>query len=169
MHSDSATRRETLGSWKPSMRQARRCRWARVVLPTAFDYHASRQIRLGSPLEEFGERLLALRAAARLRMTGGGYRGLSPSALLRSLLAIGGRELDFKLMDLIPLGISSPTLRYRQKFLQATAGRRRLWCIHGDIIPSLERCSPARQKAAGRYDVGCPPSSFAVGLCIVSL
>ena len=120
-----------------------------MLTATAFDDHASRQILLGSPLGEFLERLLTLRAAAGLRMTGGGYRGVSPSALLRSLLAIGGRELDFKLMDLIPLGISSPTLRYRQKLLQATAGRHRLWCRHDDIISSFDRCSPAGREAAG--------------------
>ena len=120
-----------------------------MLTATAFDDRASRQILLGSPLVEFLERLLNLRAAG-LRMTGGGYRGVSPSALLRSLLAIGGRELDFKLMDLIPLGISSLTLRYRQKLLQATVGGNRWWCIHGEIIPSFNRCSPARREAAGR-------------------
>jgi len=96
--------------------------------------HASWQILLGSPLVEFLERLSALRAAAGLRMSGGGYTAVSPSALLRSRLAIGRRELDFKLMDFIPLGISSLTLWYRQKFLQASAWGRRLWCIHGRII-----------------------------------
>jgi len=98
----------------------------------------------------FLERLLVLRAATGSRLTGGACRGVSPSALLRSLLTIGGRELDFKLMDRIPLGISSLTLRYRQKFLQATAGRRRLWCMHGDIISSFGRCSPAGREAARR-------------------
>ena len=121
-----------------------------MLTATAFDDHASRQILLWSPLGEFLERLLTLRAAAGLRTTGGGYRGVSPSALLRSLLTIGGRELDFKLMDLIPLGISSLTLRYRQKLLQATVGGNRWWCIHGEIIPSFNRCSPAKREAAGR-------------------
>ena len=121
-----------------------------MLTATAFDDRASRQILLGSPLGKFLERLLTLRAAAGLRMTGGGYRGVSPSALLRSLLAIGGRELDFKLMDLIPLGISSPTLRYRQKLLQATAGRHWLWWMHGDIISSFGRCSRAGREVAGR-------------------
>ena len=83
----------------------------------------------------FRERLLAPRAAAGLRMTGGGCSGVSRSALLQRLLSIGGRELNFKLMDLIPLGVSSLALRYRQKLLQATVGGNRLWCIHGDIIP----------------------------------
>jgi len=101
--------------------------------------HASRRILLGSSLVEFLERLSTLRAAAGLRMNGGGYSGVSPSALLRSRLAIGGRELDFKLMDLIPLGISSLTLRYRQKLLQASAGGHRLWCMHGRIIPLLDK------------------------------
>src|SRR5450759_5005232 len=121
-----------------------------MLTATAFDDHASRQILFGSPLVDFLERPLGRGAAAGLRMTGGGYRGISPSALLQSLLAIGGRELNFKLMDLIPLGVSSPTLRYRQKFLQATAGRHRLWCMHGDIISSFGRCSPAGREAAGR-------------------
>ena len=120
-----------------------------MLTATAFDDHASRQILLGSPLVDFLERPLALRAAAGFRTAGGGYRDISPSALLRSLLAIGGRELDFKLMDLIPLGISSSTLRYRQKLLQASAGRHRLWCMHGDIISSFGRCSPAGREAAG--------------------
>jgi hypothetical protein len=83
-------------------------------------------------------------------MTGGGCKGVLPSALLQSLLSIGGRKLDFKLMDLIPLGISSLALRYRQKLLQATVGGNRLWCIHGNIIPSFDRGSPARREAAGR-------------------
>jgi hypothetical protein len=50
-------------------------------------------------------------------MNGGGYSGVSPSALLQRLLPIGGGELNFKLMDLIPLGISALALRYRQKLL----------------------------------------------------
>src|ERR1700693_1978301 len=105
-----------------------------MLTATAFDDHASRQILFGSPLGEFLERLLTLRAAAGPRLTGGGYRGVSPSALLRSLLAIGGRELDFKLMDLIPLSISALTLRYRQKLLQASAGGHRLWRMHSGHI-----------------------------------
>ena len=121
-----------------------------MLTATAFDNHASRQILLGSPLVEFLQRLLTLRAAAGLGTTGGGYRGVSRKALLRRLLAIGGRELDFKLMDLIPLGIRSLTLRYRQKFLQATAGRHRLWCMHGDIISSFGRCSRAGREVAVR-------------------
>jgi len=67
------------------------------------------------------ERLFAVRAAAGLRMTGGGCRVIPPSALVERLLLIGGRELNFKLMDLIPLSISSPILRYRQKLVQASA------------------------------------------------
>ena len=83
-------------------------------------------------------------------MTGGSCKGVSLSALVQRLLSIGGRELNFQLMDLIPLGISSPALRYRQKFLQATVGGNRLWCIHGNIIPSFDRGSPAWREAAGR-------------------
>ena len=112
----------------------------------AFDYNASRPSRLGSSLVAFRKRLLSLRAAAWLRMTDGGCNAVSLSALLQRLLSIGGRELDFKLMDLIPLGVSPPALRYGQKLLQATVGGTRLWCIHGDIIPSFARGSPARHK-----------------------
>lgn len=94
-----------------------------MLTATAFDDHASRQVLLGSPLVvDLLERLLALRAAMGFRMTGGGCRGVSPSALLRRLLSIGRGELNFKLMDFIPLGIRSPALRYRQKLLQAAAG-----------------------------------------------
>ena len=113
---------------------------------TAFDDHASRRILLGSPLGELLERRLTLRAPAGLRMTSGRYGAVSPSALRRNLLAIGGRELDFKLMDLIPLGISSLTLRYRQKLLQASAGGHRLWCVHGGIIPPFDKCSTASKR-----------------------
>jgi hypothetical protein len=101
--------------------------------------HASRQIRLGSPLVDFRERLLSVRGAAGLRLTGGSCKGVSPSALLQSLLSIGGREPNFKLMDLIPLGVSSLALRYCQKFLQATVGGNRFWCIHDEIIPFFDR------------------------------
>jgi hypothetical protein len=101
----------------------------------------------------FLKRLLALRAAAGPGLTGGGCRGVSPSALLLRLLPIGGGELDFKRMDLIPLGVSALALRYRQKLLQAIVGRHRLWCIHGDIIPSFGMGVPAGREAVGR-----PPS-----------
>jgi hypothetical protein len=117
---------------------------------TAIDGHASRRILLGSPLVEFLERRLTLRTPAGLRMTSGRYGGVSPSALRRNLLAIGGRELDFKLMDLIPLDISALILRYRQKRFQTTAGGHRLSCIHGDIIPSFGRRSPAGRETVGR-------------------
>jgi hypothetical protein len=50
-------------------------------------------------------------------VTGGIGRGVSPSVLLQMLCPIGGGELNFKLMDLIPLGVSALALRYRQKLL----------------------------------------------------
>ena len=113
-------------------------------IPLHSRYHASPQILPGPPpIGDFLEPLLALRAMG-LRMTGGGCRSVSPSALIQRLLSIGRRELNFKRMNLIPLGVSSLGLPYRQKLLQATLGGNRLWCSHGDIIPSLERCSPAR-------------------------
>lgn len=109
-------------------------------------YDASAQI-LPRPLlvVDFLEGLLALRAAVGITMTGGGCRGVSPSALVQRLLSIGGRELNFKLMDLVPLGVSSPTLRYHKKLLQPSAGGHRFWCVHGGIIPSFASAvSPAR-------------------------
>jgi hypothetical protein len=98
-------------------------------------YHASPQILPGSLLVAFLEWLLALRAAMGLSMTGGGCRGTSPNALVLGLLLVGGREADFKLMDLVPLGVSSPALRYGQELLQASAWGHRLGCVHGAHYP----------------------------------
>jgi len=90
-----------------------------MLTATGFADHASRHILLGAPLGlNLLEPLPALRAAARPRMTGAGCRGISPSALLRRLLSIGRGQLDLKLMDLVPLGIRSLALRYRQERLQ---------------------------------------------------
>ena len=94
-----------------------------MLTAAGFDDHASRQILLGPPLVvDFLERLLTLRAGAGPRMTGGDCRGVSPSALLQRLFSIGRGELNLKLMDLLPLGVRSPALRYGQKLLQAAAG-----------------------------------------------
>src|SRR5882672_2848679 len=61
---------------------------------------------------------LAVRVAAGPGMTRG--VGAVPAvALLRSLLSIAGRELDFKLIELVPLGFGSLPLRYREQLLQA--------------------------------------------------
>ena len=54
-------------------------------------------------------------------MGGGRYRVVASGALLQRLFAIGCRELNFKLMDLIPLRIRTLALRYREKLLQAAA------------------------------------------------
>src|SRR4029450_10798091 len=98
---------------------------------------------------DFLERLFALRAAMGPRMPGGSCRSVSPSALVQRLLSIGGRELNFKLMNLIPLGVSSPALRYSEKPLQASAGGHRLWFGHGGIIPSFDSAvPPARGELA---------------------
>ena len=115
-------------------------------IPLHSRYHASPQI-LPRPLlvVDFLEGLLARRAAVGSMMTGRGCRGVSPSALVQRLFSIGGRELNFKLMDLVPLGVSSPTLRYRKKLVQPSAGGHRFWCVHGGIIPSFASAvSPAR-------------------------
>ena len=94
-----------------------------------------------------------MRAAVGSMMAGGGCRGVSPSALVQRLRSIGGRKRNFKLMDLVPLGVGSPTLRYRQKLLQASAGGSRLGCVHGGIIPSFDKCSPASAcQTSGGHD-----------------
>jgi hypothetical protein len=61
-------------------------------------------------------------------------RGDPPAALLRSVLPIARSELDFKLVDLVPLGFGSLPLRYGEKLLQALSGRNRLRRIDGGII-----------------------------------
>lgn len=110
------------------------------------DDPASRRFLLGSPLVGLLERLLVLRAATRPGLTGGSCRGVPPSALVGGVLPICGGELNFKLMDLVPLGVSAFTLRYRQKLLQASAGRHLWWRIHSDIIPSFGRCVPRARR-----------------------
>ena len=52
------------------------------------------------------------------------------NALLRRYFSVGGRERNFKLVDLIPLSIGSLSFRNRQKRLQALAWGNRLWFIH---------------------------------------
>jgi hypothetical protein len=49
-------------------------------------------------------------------------------------------------MNLIPLGVGSAALRYREKFLQTSAGGHRLWGIHGGIIPPFDECSSAGMR-----------------------
>ena len=64
--------------------------------------------------------------------------GVPPSAVLRCLLSIARSELDFKLIELIPLGFGSLPLRYREQFLQAlTRGNGLLRGIHGGIIADV--------------------------------
>ena len=93
-----------------------------ILTATGFE-QPSPQILFGAPLMvDLLERLLSLRIALRLTMGGGRYRVVASGALLQRLFAIGCRELNFKLMDLIPLRIRTLALRYREKLLQAAAG-----------------------------------------------
>jgi len=108
----------------------------------------------------FLERLLALRAAMGLGMTGRWCRGITPNALVRWLLSIGGREVNFKLIDLIPLGVSAPALRYGQKLLQASAWGHRLRCVHGAIIPSFSRGLICNAERATLTCVGRAPGAL---------
>jgi hypothetical protein len=65
-------------------------------------------------------------------------RGVPPGAMLRRLLPIARSELDFKLIELVPLGFGSLPLRYREQFLQAlTGGNGLLRGIHGGIIADV--------------------------------
>jgi hypothetical protein len=80
---------------KSSIRQARRCRWARVVSPDALHSTttASRPTRLGSSLVDFRERLLSLRAAAGLRTMYGGCKAASASAFCPKIRTTGGGRM----------------------------------------------------------------------------
>jgi hypothetical protein len=93
-------------------------------------------------------------------MTGRGCRNISPNALVQRVLSIGGREVDFKVMDLIPLGVSSPAFRYRQKLLQASAWGFRLWCVHGCIISSFDKRSPANTERTGGGHARQSPNTY---------
>src|SRR3989442_914905 len=81
--------------------------------------------------------LLAVRVAAGPGVPRG--RGsVPPGALLRCVLSIARSELDFKLIELVPLGFGSLPLRDREQFLQAlTGGNGLLRGIHGGIIPDV--------------------------------
>src|ERR1700746_2172466 len=124
-------------------------------MPGAPRSHGSALVLPGPPLVvDFLERPLALRAAVGSRMAGGGSRDVSPGALVLRLRSIGGRELNFKLMDLVPLGVGSPTLRYRQKLLQASPGGHRLWCVHGGIIPLFRKiCGSRRDDVRAQFSL----------------
>src|SRR5438309_2300797 len=66
-------------------------------------------------------------------------RGVPPAALLRTVLSIARSELDFKLIELVPLSVGALPLRYGEQLLQALAGGNRLGPVHGRIIPSLRK------------------------------
>jgi hypothetical protein len=72
----------------------------------------------------------------------GGYRSAPLSAPLRGVFSIPRSQFDFKVINLVPLGIGSLAIRYLKKLLQALTGRNRLRWIHGCIISSLDKSSP---------------------------
>jgi hypothetical protein len=78
-------------------------------------------------------------------------RGVPTGALLRSVLSIARGELDFKLIDLVPLGLGSLPLGYREQLLQALAGGNGLLRrVHGGIIadvPELRVVAAAKSMA----------------------
>jgi hypothetical protein len=90
--------------------------------------------------------ILAVLAAAGPGIAGGG-RGVPPGAVLRILLAITRSELDFKLVELVPLSVGTLPLRYREQLLKALPGGNRLGPVHGGIIPSLPKNAPRSDPA----------------------
>src|SRR5437867_6244530 len=103
--------------------------------------------------------LLAVRVAAGPGMTRG-IGDVPAGALLRCLLSIARSELDFKLIELVPLGFGSLPLRYREQLLQAlTGGNGLLRGIHGGIIPDVPEPRVARAsggRSRGRRPRGTP-------------
>ena len=82
--------------------------------------------------------ILAVWAAAGPGIAGV-VRGVPPGTLLRIVRSIARSELDFKLVELVPLSVSTLPLRYREQLLKALAGGNRLGPVHGGIIPSLRK------------------------------
>jgi hypothetical protein len=68
---------------------------------------------------------------------------------LRRTLAIAGGELDFELIELVPLLVGPLTVGDREQFLQAAARRRRLGRIHPRIIPLLATVANGRRFVGG--------------------
>ena len=96
----------------------------------------------GGLLVEFTGRPFSLLASTRPVAPGliVGGRGVAPGARVRSVLPIGGSQLDFELIHFIPLRVSSLALRYCEELLQATAGGNRFWCVvHGGILAFFQR------------------------------
>ncbi|TMH39568.1 MAG: hypothetical protein E6H56_11680 [Betaproteobacteria bacterium] len=72
-------------------------------------------------------------------------RGVPP-ALLRSVLSISRSELDFKLIELVPLSVGTLPLRYREQLLEALAGGNRLGPVHGRHYPIVAKNVPGGIK-----------------------
>jgi hypothetical protein len=73
---------------------------------------------------------------------------LPPYVRVRGVLPVGRRQLDFELVDFIPLFVGSLALRYREEFLQTAAGREGFRCIHGSILASFQRRRTAGDRMA---------------------
>ena len=52
------------------------------------------------------------------------------SAPLRGVFSTPGSQFDFKVINLVPLGVGSLAIRYLKKLLQALTGRKGLRCTH---------------------------------------
>src|SRR5882762_2048156 len=71
-----------------------------------------------------------------------GVVGRVPPALVRSVLSIARRELDCELVQLVPLGVGTLPLRYREQLLKALAGGNRLGPVHGRHYPIVAKNAP---------------------------
>ena len=89
----------------------------------------------------------------------GVVRRVPPGAVLRILLTIARGELDFKLIELVPLSIGALPLWYREQLLEALAGGNRLGPVHGDIIPSLRKMPPQAGFGDQTALTGDPPAA----------
>ena len=62
----------------------------------------------------------------------GSHRCAPLSAPLLGVVSVPGSQFDFKVINLVPLGVGSLAIRYLKKLLQALTRRNRLRRIHGD-------------------------------------
>ena len=90
---------------------------------------------------ELLERLSDLRARARFGRTAG-HGTVARGGVSRSFLTVARGQLNFKFIELFPLGFRSLFLGYREKGSQALARGRPLRFIHGEIVPLFPEGTP---------------------------
>ncbi|MDP1716572.1 MAG: hypothetical protein Q8L40_00710 [Burkholderiales bacterium] len=87
---------------------------------------------------EFLHLPLAALSATGFGMTAG-WGIIASNILIRSALAISGRQHNLKFIEFVPLGLGPQPFRDLQKCLQALTRGKGLWLIHGGIISSFGR------------------------------